>query len=62
MLADLLFLVSNTGNSQMERILKPEIKNLLNLLLTFSQRNTKAINPVIDWIVLNTPINNLHRV
>lgn len=33
MLADFLFLVANTGNSQMERILKPEIKNLLNLLL-----------------------------
>lgn len=33
MLTDLLFLVANTGNSQIERILKPEIKNLLNLLL-----------------------------
>lgn len=33
MLTDLLFLVASTGNSQIQWILKPEMKNLLNLLV-----------------------------
>ena len=38
MLTDLLFLVASTGNSQIQGILKPEIKNLLNLLLNIFTR------------------------
>lgn len=39
MLTYLLFLVASTGNSQIQRILKPEVKNLPNLLVnTFTKK------------------------